>query len=279
MNPNTSTNKTETSEDANTDTDTDAEDEKLLILPLNDENSKKISQIISSDTARAILEVIASAPRSTTEIAEKLGIPLTTVQYNLEKLRDAGLVKVARTKYSKKMKPVKLYTPQRKLVVIVPEKTEKQDVIATLKRYLTVIAFAVIGSGAVELLARKLRTPVLEEAARSIQDEGAPLPAPTPVPAPMSTPTPVPTTVPAPTPVPTPMPTPALAPAPMPAPTPTPAPLYAPLETPLPEKALDTLSGFDIAAHPGLWFLFGALFIILVAFLLDYIGRKKGKTD
>ncbi|MBK5191049.1 MAG: helix-turn-helix transcriptional regulator, partial [Methanosarcinales archaeon] len=69
-------------------------DEKLLILPLNDKNSKKISQVISSDTARNILEVLASTSRSASEIAEKLGIPLTTVQYNLEKLYDAGLVKV-----------------------------------------------------------------------------------------------------------------------------------------------------------------------------------------
>ena len=70
------------------------EDEKLLILPLNDKNSRKITQIISNDTARNILEAVASEPLSTSEIAEKLGIPLSTVQYNLDKLNDAGLVKV-----------------------------------------------------------------------------------------------------------------------------------------------------------------------------------------
>ena len=36
------------------------EDEKLLILHLNDEKSKKISQIISNDTARNILEAVTS---------------------------------------------------------------------------------------------------------------------------------------------------------------------------------------------------------------------------
>jgi DNA-binding transcriptional ArsR family regulator len=60
-----------------------SKDEKLLILPLNDKNSKKISQIISNDTARNILEAIASEPLSASELAEKLSIPLTTVQYNL----------------------------------------------------------------------------------------------------------------------------------------------------------------------------------------------------
>jgi DNA-binding transcriptional ArsR family regulator len=166
------------------------DEEKLLILPLNDASSKKISQIMASDTARDILEVLASAPRSASEIAEKLGIPLTTVQYNLEKLCDAGLVKVERTRYSRKMKPVKLYAPQRKFVVIAPVKTEKKDVIAALKRYLTVIVFAAFGSVAVELLAMRMGRPIEDFAIRSTQEAGngggggapAPMYAPTPAP-------------------------------------------------------------------------------------------------
>lgn len=39
------------------DENADTEDEKLLILPLNDKNSEKISQIISNDTARNVLEL------------------------------------------------------------------------------------------------------------------------------------------------------------------------------------------------------------------------------
>jgi len=210
------------------------EDEKLLILPLNDKNSKKISQIISNDTARNILEAIASEPLSASLIAEKLRIPLSTVQYNLEKLNDAGLVKVERTKYSEKMKHVKIYAPQRKFVVIVPEKTNRKDVIAALKRYLTVIFFAVAGSGVIEFLTMKTKGPSWEEATRSIAEKGggvpAPIPAPTPIPAPVS-----------------------------------------------PEKAIDVALRFDIFAHPGLWFLFGSIFVISVIFLIDYIGKRNAR--
>jgi DNA-binding transcriptional ArsR family regulator len=219
------------------------EDEKLLILPLNDKNSKKISQIISNDTARNILEAIASEPLSASRIAEKLRIPLSTVQYNLEKLNDAGLVKVDRTKYSEKMKHMKIYAPQRKFVVIVPEKTSRGDVIATLKRYLTVIFFAVVGSGVIEFLTTKIKGP-MGEVTRSIPEKGLPvIPSPTP----MSVPSPVPT--------------------PMP---------MAPPEGIL---DIDTVLGFDFFAHPGLWFLFGSLFVILVLFLIEYLGRKKGRGD
>jgi len=221
------TNNNGIEENANT------EDEKLLILPLNDKNSKKISQIISNDTARNILEAIASEPLSASRIAERLRIPLSTVQYNLEKLNDAGLAKVERTKYSEKMKEVKIYAPKRKFVVIVPEKASRGDVIATLKRYLTVIFFAVAGSGIIEFFTAKMKSPVWEEATRSIAEKGggvpAPIPAPTIIPAPVS-----------------------------------------------PEEAIDSVAlGFDIFAHPGLWFLFGCLFVILAVFLMDYLGEKR----
>ena len=231
------TNNNGIEENANT------EDEKLLILPLNDKNSKKISQIISNDTARNILEAIASEPLSASLIAEKLRIPLSTVQYNLEKLNDAGLVKVERTKYSEKMKHVKIYAPQRKFVVIVPEKTDRKNVIATLKRYLTVVFFAVAGSGIIEFLTMKMKgpSPAFEEVTRSvIPEEGGrplgPVPAPTPMPE--------------------------IVPSPVPAP-----------------KGIGLGFEFDIFSHPGLWFLFGCLFVILVVFLIEYYGRKKDRED
>ena len=231
------TNNNGIEENANT------EDEKLLILPLNDKNSKKISQIISNDTARNILEAIASEPLSASLIAEKLRIPLSTVQYNLEKLNDAGLAKVERTKYSEKMKHVKIYAPQRKFVVIVPEKTDRKNVIATLKRYLTVVFFAVAGSGIIEFLTMKMKgpSPAFEEVTRSvIPEEGGrplgPVPAPTPMPE--------------------------IVPSPVPAP-----------------KGIGLGFEFDIFSHPGLWFLFGCLFVILVVFLIEYYGRKKKEED
>ncbi|MGB2728637.1 MAG: winged helix-turn-helix domain-containing protein [Halobacteriota archaeon] len=200
---------------------------------------------MSNDTARNVLEAIASNPLSASQIAEKLGIPLSTVQYNLDKLNDAGLVKVERTRYSEKMKHVKIYAPQRKFVVIVPEKTDRKNVIATLKRYLTVIFFAVAGSGMIEFLTMKMKMkmkcPGWEEVTGGIAEKGGGAPTPTPAPE--------------------------IVPTPMPAPV-------------SPERAIDSVAlGFDIFAHPGLWFLFGCLFLILVVFLIEYLGRKKERKD
>jgi hypothetical protein len=142
-------------------------------------------------------------------------------------------VKVERTKYSEKMKEVKIYAPQRKFVVIVPERTSRGDVIATLKRYLTVIFFAVAGSGIIEFLAIKMKSPIGEVTRSVIPEKGDAVPAPIPSPTPM------------------------------------------PAAVPTTEKALDIAMGFDIFAHPGLWFLFGCLFVILAIFIIDRLKRKK----
>lgn len=139
-------------ENSNEEKEQSKEDEKLLILPLNDKSSKKISQVISNDTARDILGALSDESLSTSDVAEKLGIPLTTAQYNIEKLMDAGLVKVERTKWSEKFREVKIYAPQKKLVVILPEKTSREDVLSVLKKYLPMIGFAAAISGLVEFL-------------------------------------------------------------------------------------------------------------------------------
>src|SRR3990170_999353 len=81
--------------------ESDKGDEKLLILPLGEE-SKKITQVISNDTARQIIELLADAPLSASDIAERLQTPLTTIVYNLENLQNVGLIKVEKIKYSEK---------------------------------------------------------------------------------------------------------------------------------------------------------------------------------
>jgi hypothetical protein len=91
-----------------------------------------------------------------------------------------------------------------------------------------VIAVAIISSGAMELLAIRMRRSADEAVMRSVPERAGEAP-----------------------------------------------PVYAPLPTSAPEKALEGILGFDFCAHPGLWFLFGCLFVILVLFLIEYLGRKR----
>ncbi|MEA1905612.1 MAG: helix-turn-helix domain-containing protein [Euryarchaeota archaeon] len=68
----------------------DGSDDKVLILPLGEE-SKKITQTLSNDSARQVLELLTDKAMSASEIAKELDIPLTTVKYNLNVLIESGL--------------------------------------------------------------------------------------------------------------------------------------------------------------------------------------------
>ncbi|OPY28801.1 MAG: Helix-turn-helix domain protein [Methanocella sp. PtaU1.Bin125] len=117
------------------------DDDKLLVLPLGEE-SKLITQTIANDTARQILELLADGAMSTSSIAKKLDIPLTTAQYNVEKLIEAKLVVVEKTKYSEKGREVKLYAPAKRMIVLVPANTTRQAVMDVLKKYLVLLPLA-----------------------------------------------------------------------------------------------------------------------------------------
>ena len=141
-------------------------DEKLLILPLGEE-SKKITQIISNDTARKIIELLADAPLSASDIAERLKTPLTTIVYNLENLESVGLIRVEKIKYSEKGREVKIYAPVRKLIVVVPEKTDRKSIADILRKYVGVVLAAVFASSIIEFLLFRAGAPPWEMTAYS----------------------------------------------------------------------------------------------------------------
>ena len=258
--------------------------EKLLILPLGEE-SKKITQVISNDTARQIIELLADAPLSASDIAYRLQAPLTTITYNLENLENVGLVKVERIKYSEKGREVKIYAPVRKLIVVVPEKTDRKSVADVLRRYLGVILATVLASSLIEFLMRSAG-----RSAKMMQitgDSGDSLPVP--LPAVVSTPVRMVNETMKGGEIAGAVPTPAVTPIVPPAPTSvyanltsTPAPIPAPS---LPEStAMSKVAEPEILtrlaetaiAHPGIVFLLGCLFIITLLIIAEY--RRKSAS-
>ena len=146
-------------------------DEKVVIIPLGEE-SKKITQTLANDSARQILEALADEPMSASDLAGALEIPLTTVKYNLDSLIESGLITVKKTKWSVKGRKVKVYAPIRKLIVLVPDKTDKKSVVNILKRYLGVVLGAMCLSVMIEWWHQHTRTQwatggVIEETTKS----------------------------------------------------------------------------------------------------------------
>ena len=64
----------------------------FLLLSLGDSKIKKISNVISNDSCRKILDYLSNKEATESEIAEKLNIPISTVHYNLQQLMETGLI-------------------------------------------------------------------------------------------------------------------------------------------------------------------------------------------
>ena len=110
-------------------------EEGIVILSLSDKRLKKVTQVLSNETAVKIVEKLLEGSLSATELAEKLNMPLTTVKYNLDMLIEAELIKVKYMRYSKKGREVKYYAPVKRALVLMPEKTES-GVLAFLRKSL-----------------------------------------------------------------------------------------------------------------------------------------------
>ncbi|MDJ1421627.1 MAG: helix-turn-helix domain-containing protein [Candidatus Methanoperedens sp.] len=273
-------------------------DEKLLILPLGEE-SKRITQVISNDTARQIIELLADVPLSASDIAEHLHAPISTIVYNLENLEDVGLIRIDKIKYSEKGREVKIYAPVRKLIVVVPEKADRRSVVDMLRKYLGVIFAGASASGMIEFFMRKDRNakfaqntdgtlrvqyPASDLSANAtsmpegilsetIKDAGSydtidAMPTVTPVPADITE---------------------SITPSEIPEPI-----VYAPPTTDIlndttvtPATAYDaaervtpdilTRIADTIVTHPGIMFFIGCLFVVTLLIIMDYHRKRKSR--
>lgn len=113
-------------------------EESFLLVSLQDEKAKKLSQVIGNKTARKILDSLAKKKYTESELAKELSMPISTVHYNLEQLKDAGLVKTTEYHYSSKGKEVNHYEIVNKLIIISPGK-EKEGMFDLLKKFLPII--------------------------------------------------------------------------------------------------------------------------------------------
>jgi predicted transcriptional regulator len=123
-----------------------AKSNPYLMVSLEDAESKALAQVLSNDTSRGIMKYMTEHDKATeSDIAEAMGIPLSTVHYNIQNLVKAGLVRAAEFHYSEKGKEVMHYTLSNKIIIIAPN---REDRFRLLKRMLPVIAlFGLIGAG------------------------------------------------------------------------------------------------------------------------------------
>lgn len=116
--------------------------ENYIMIDLDDERTVGIADVISNKTCKKILELIAERELSEGDISKELKIPLNTVEYNLNKLVDSGLVEKAKNFFwSAKGKKINVYRVSNKKIVISPRRILRGIMPAALMS--VVIAFGI----------------------------------------------------------------------------------------------------------------------------------------
>jgi DNA-binding transcriptional ArsR family regulator len=131
-------------------------DEMVHIFRTDEEKAKLLAMQIANDRGREVLECLfRGRPKSASEIARELNVPLPTVMFHIERFLEIGIIKIAKTRMSKKLREIKYYGPSKRAILIIPYQKEetisyikdamKTSVITPLSLGLAVVISAVSG--------------------------------------------------------------------------------------------------------------------------------------
>ncbi len=98
-------------------------EKKYVLISLDDEITKKITEALGNKTCKKIISFLAENDESSEkDIADALGMPINTIEYNLKKLIEAELIeKTKKFFWSKKGRKIDLYTVSEKSIIISPK--------------------------------------------------------------------------------------------------------------------------------------------------------------
>ena len=98
-------------------------DKKSIMFDIDDPRSGKVAEALGNKTSKRILGLLSDREMSESDIASELGLPANTVNYNIKKLVDAGLiVKSKRVFWSSKGKKMELYSVSNRRIIISPRR-------------------------------------------------------------------------------------------------------------------------------------------------------------
>lgn len=156
-------------------------EEMLHVFRTDEEKAKLLAMQIANDRGREVLECIfRERPKSASEIAHELGIPLPTVMFHVERFLEIGIIKVAKTRMSRKLREIKYYGPAKRAILLIPyQKEETMDSIANAVKTSVItpltVALAFVISGIAGFVIRRVLTPQAE-ALYMTSEESLPVP-------------------------------------------------------------------------------------------------------
>lgn len=114
---------------------------KYIMISLDDAKLGILADVLSNKTSKKILESLAEKEASESEIANDLGLPANTVNYNVKKLLESGLIEKSKTFFwSIRGKKIVYYRVAKKSIIISPKNSNAAKIIGT---------FFIVGVGTV----------------------------------------------------------------------------------------------------------------------------------
>ena len=119
-------------------------EDKFILMNMDDERAADIAEVLKNKTCKKILEFLAETKEaSEQDIAKALGIPLNTVEYNINKLVKSGLVEKAKNFFwSVKGRKIEMFKLAKKHIIISP--TQKRPNMNALRTILPVVLIALV---------------------------------------------------------------------------------------------------------------------------------------
>ncbi len=116
---------------------------KYLLFSMDDERAKNLSGILGNKTCKKIIDFLSEIKEaSEKDIADALKLPINTVEYNLKKLLNSGIIEKTKNFFwSKKGKKISMYKVSNKSIIISP----KSKVVSGIKNILPVALVSGIG--------------------------------------------------------------------------------------------------------------------------------------
>lgn len=100
-------------------------DDKFIMMSMEDSKTKSLADVLGSKTCKKIIDYLADHDEaSQKDLSDALNIPMNTMDYNMKKLLDSGLIQKRKNFFwSKKGKKIVMYELSNKSIVISPKKS------------------------------------------------------------------------------------------------------------------------------------------------------------
>ncbi|KLK87815.1 ArsR family transcriptional regulator [Methanoculleus sediminis] len=117
----------------------------VVVIQPGDEKAQRIARAMASQTANAIIQAFGGGPLTSSEVARRMKIPITTASYHIENLLDAGLLEVMETRWSEKGREVKVYGLANQILIIASPASDLRSVLQKYATLFGIVALASLG--------------------------------------------------------------------------------------------------------------------------------------